>query len=780
MKPTLRLILLALIILIFATVPVVHAQTAATSFTGTVIGTAICDDPPQSYSGNITQLGQIDYWEIKLAADQKLIIDVDAENIGKLDAYLVVLDKNETIVSMNNDQDDGNGNISLDPYLEVIAPSDDYYYIGISSASTDVEDDRTTGPYTFLVQCSDQSSSPQFKWPVEVGDLIGATGSDTSSLINITPENAESSPPFPLGIGPICDIEFDPSSKLVFVAVDAVVGLDVADYIPGRIVTINPDSGNVVESYSLETESVVSLEAAEDKLYVVRADSSGENFTLALVTFDTDLKTAKLTDVVSLGQDVRALAYNQSEKVMYGAIGLDLVKINLSLSPIQIQKVPLIGLNSEIVALDFSDKDVLYGVDRSGNLFNVPILSSGEAKFIGDPIVGLNSLTFVIGDAQDVEQIKTVCSSTLSGTITASSETDIGKLASLKLKKNPLHRAIGLFKFQGIANEKVTLRLAPEEEEAVVAGDKSSLKRLAKSWLAWEGKGRVFLGIRDAIPNMDFRARTKNQMPFDMSVELPADGYYYVMVIRPLLRFYQTDYCLTLESKHPESVAWQTLNVVWPGDDSEENTTALADEQQLAEPLTDDAGVVAASNAVSEPESTILINEPATVSPVPTNTNVNAGETLVESPTEGDTEGGQTSGDTNAVAPAAAKTPEKLAIEATEEPAMMGAPSIPEETTVGEPDEAAPAAETPKEITVEATVEPAVMGAPSIPEETTTVGEPGEVASGESADQISGADASVDGSGSAQVTDDYNEGVGSAEGDTSNLVEEDPPEASKL
>jgi hypothetical protein len=97
----------------------------------------------------------------------------------------------------------------------------------------------------------------------------------------------------------------------------------------------------------------------------------------------------------------------------------------------------------------------------------------------------------------------------------------------------------------------------------------------------------------------------------------------------------------------------------------------------------------------------------------------------------------------------------------------MGAPAIPEETTTAEESaEVAP----PEEPTAEATDEPAVMGAPAIPEEATAAEESAEVAPENSADEISGADQSVDGSGSAEV----------AEGDTGNLVEEEPTEASKL
>jgi hypothetical protein len=64
-----------------------------------------------------------------------------------------------------------------------------------------------------------------------------------------------------------------------------------------------------------------------------------------------------------------------------------------------------------------------------------------------------------------------------------------------------------------------------------------------------------------------------------MSATLPANGTYYVMVIRPLLRFYKTDYCLTLESDHEESQAWKTFDVAWPSNESEDNTASTSAEE---------------------------------------------------------------------------------------------------------------------------------------------------------------------------------------------------------
>jgi hypothetical protein len=98
---------------------------------------------------------------------------------------------------------------------------------------------------------------------------------------------------------------------------------------------------------------------------------------------------------------------------------------------------------------------------------------------------------------------------------------------------------------------------------------------------------------------------------------------------------------------------------------------------------------------------------------------------------------------------------------------------IEEETMVNGAGEVAPA-EQPA-------AEPTMKGAPAIPEETTVDQAGQEVAPGEPAAQVSGNNESVAGSdGSVQATDDYNDGVGSSEGDNSNVVEEDPPEASKL
>ena len=588
MRPTHRLILLALIILIFGTVPAINAQADATAFPPETIGTVICADTPQSPGGNISEPGQVDYWAIDLVAGQKLIIDVDAENIGMLDADLMVWDSDGTPVDYNNDQGgDGPADISLDPYLEVTVPSDGgdvTYYIGIGSGTTHPLDDRNTGPYTFFVQCSDSSTTPD-PVPVEVGDLLGATGSDSASLLDIDPGDATSSLRFPLGIGPIADVEYQYSTHTLFVAIDDN---------PGSVITFNPDTGAEVQTFSLETETVVptvvptvvatvvALESAENELYGVQVDSSDEQFSLVQVTFDIDLGTAKLTDLVSFDWPVWALAYHSVDKVMYGVASItsasDLFTIDLTSYEIKI--VGPTG-SSQIVALDFSNDNFLFGVDRSGNLLEIDHTTGGVIRG-GGSLADVTGLTFVVGEPPDVDPVITACSSTLTNPMTAGSKIAGRKFFGFKLKRHHKHRAVGFFKFQATAGESVTIRLAADEQIFTEAEKKSTLYKLWKHWSKSKHKGRAFLGLRDAIPGVKVKKKTKGKLPLELTVEnLPADGWYYIMAVQPLFRYhkvdYRVDYHLTLDSGDPAAQACQTLEVVLPGDDAEEDF-ALTDE----------------------------------------------------------------------------------------------------------------------------------------------------------------------------------------------------------
>jgi hypothetical protein len=606
MRPTNKLFLFALIIfLLFDTAPIVLAvEPTSEDFDNASFVT--CDDPPISHYGEIKSPAQVppqvDYYAVDLVDGQFFAIDLDAEKIGSpLDSISEVFDAAGNLVAVSVESSNVPAaeparsapgmDISPDPYLEMTVDVDGTYYLAISAETPGAGAD--TGSYTLLLECSDQPPSPGFKWPVEVGDLLGATGSNPGSLINITPETAESSLPFDLGVGPIIDIEFDPGRELVFAAVDTVAAIDDAfavdaaitvDYIPARIVAIDPNSGNEVESYNLETELVVALEAAEKELYGIQVDPFSEEYSLVLVTFDDSDLTATLTPVFSFGkQQASALAYHQSEKVMYAASGTDLLKINLESSPVGMQEiVKLTDLSFAIASIDFSHEDVLYVIDVEGNLYEVTDLTTGEVRLINPiSVTGeVSGLTFVVGEPTDVDPIKTICSSTLTTTASASSETNAPTLSRFKLKRNPLHRAIGLFKFEGIEGETVTINAVLEQQEsAEAAEEESSLSTLKNRWLNWHGKGRVFLGIRDSISDVDFRARKKSQLPLNMSATLPANGTYYVMVIRPLLRFYKTDYCLTLESDYEESQAWKTFDVAWPSDESEDNTASTSAEE---------------------------------------------------------------------------------------------------------------------------------------------------------------------------------------------------------
>jgi len=640
MKFTYRAILLALIILLFGAATVAHAFDPATDISTPVN----CDDPTQAWGGEITDPDQIDYYSIVLGADQVLAIDVDADGLSSLDSLLEVFDGEGNLIDFSNDNkapDDEE--LALDPYIEITAYVAGSYYLAISAATPDAG--ANVGRYDFFLKCSDPSLPPGPVEPVKAGDLLGATGSTPGSLLDIDLDTVVASLRFPFSsdTGPIADMDYDPINKMLFVAIN--------EGYPGKIVPFDPDKGTVVGGELLyDVGGFVALEFAGDILYGVHLtiddfdNTQVEKYSLVTITQTAD--GLGLENVASLAWPVSSLAYHSSEKMLYGVASIsspsDLFKIHLG-PEVLVESVGAIqtvgeGAQVKVMALDFSHENVLHGIDESGNLFKIDH-TNGQAESIG-LVAGVTDLSFVVGNAPpDEEPIKTLCSSTLTSSTTVSSGTDAPKLSKLKLKNNPLHRAIGLFKFKGRAGETVTLKVAPEVEEAVVTGEYYAVGAWLEPWLEWRGKGRVFLGIRDAIPNIDFRVRKKDQMPFDMSAGLPADGYYYVMVIRPLLRFY---YCLTLESDHPDSEAWQTLDVVWPGDDSEEDTTLSADETNLAEPLSVEAGVAAAS----EPDNTAPVDEPVTVAPEEAYTEL-AGETQVtpEAAVEGGSDDGQTTED---------------------------------------------------------------------------------------------------------------------------------------
>ena len=617
MRPTNRLFLFALIIfLFFVTVPKVFAvEPTAEDFSNAFAAT--CADPPMSHYGEITSPSQVDYYAIDLVAGQFFTIDVDAEKIeSPLDSILEVFDAAGELVAVSVESSNvpaaepamsaSGMDISPDPYLEIAVDVGGTYYLAISAETPDAGAD--TGFYNLLLTCSSQPPASEFTWPLKVGDLIGSTGS-AGSLINITPETAKSSLPFPLAVGPIADIEYQFATHEIFVAVNDG---------SGSIVAVDPNSGAVLQTFSLASETeeevppVVALEAAENMLYGVQVDPSTEKSSLVLVTFDESVPTdakAKLNFVAPIAKTVSALAYHSGEKVMYGVVagaagssGSELVQIDLTSGAMVTVGDPAVGV---MVALDFNHENLLFGVDVSGNLHEIDN-TTGQANLIGkvDVSAEISGLTFVVGEPPGVDPIKTICSSTLTTSASTSSGTAAPKLSRFKLKKNPLHRAIGLFKFEGLEGETVTLDIyAEEEESAETVVEESSVNELENPWLNyWKGKGRVFLGIRDSIPGLDFRARKKDHLPLTLSATLPADGTYYVMVIRPLLRFYQTDYCLTLESDNEKSQAWESFDVAWPNDESEDDpaltsTEEPADVQKstetVASPSADDGPVPA-------------------------------------------------------------------------------------------------------------------------------------------------------------------------------------------
>jgi hypothetical protein len=389
-----------------------------------------------------------------------------------------------------------------------------------------------------------------------------------------------------LGVGPVSDIEFDPSSQTVFIATSAEFG---------GLLAIDPDTGTELKVVSLDAGFVTALEAAEGSLFGVHQyiDNTDPNLPFdkySLVSIDQD--SLEFIAEISISRSVESLAYHAVDKVMFGVAsggttGSELVKIDLTTGEIVVVGDPFVGV---IAALDFNRDNILHVVERSGVLFNIPDLSLTEpAVKIGSIIdtsaltttargsnsAAVSGLTFVVGEAPPVDPITTICSSSLTGPMNASSAIADRKLFGFKLKRHHKRRAMGFFKFQATAGESVTIRLAAAEDISAEAEKKSTTNKLWKHWSKSKRKGRVFLGLRDAIPGVKVKKKKKGRLPLKLTVkDLPADGWYYIMVIQPFFRFHQIDYCLTVESGNAASQAWQTLEVAWPSDESEESTTS--------------------------------------------------------------------------------------------------------------------------------------------------------------------------------------------------------------
>lgn len=770
MKPVSRLFLFPLIILLFfTTVPAVHAQAVpavepiAADFTNPEM--VDCGDPAVLYndpSPEIYPADDVDVYSLKLVAGQVLTIDVDTADQGvSLDTILFVyFDSNPaddiypvTPIAWN----DISSKIPLnnDPYLEITAEAEGNYYLVIYDSTND----GNTGPYTFSLKCTDPSTPPDTADPLETNDLLGSTASISGSLVMIDPADGTGTVRFSSVTGPVADLEYQYSTHSLLVAINDD---------PGAIITIDPDTGNEGPVFKVDVGAVIALEDAAGVLYgvhVANDDVTGELYSLVAI----DQSTGELDFLTSLGnRPFSALAYHSVEKVMYGVVssvsnGVELVTIDLT--SLEITTVGSTGLG-QVVALDFNNENVLYGVEVSGTLFYIPELGAGLAEEIG-PIdvsaeamalagattsTGVSGLTFVVEEPpEDDPTIKTICSSSFTNQMAASSDSNDNKVRRSRFKRNPLHGAIGLFKFEGRADEIIKLEVYPEDAELVAAEESSTSSWFDKLWWRRKLKNRVFVVIRDAIPGVRFRVKKKHELPLLIEdLQLPEDGWYYIMVIRPLRRFHEADYCLSLVSNDPESTAWESLEVAWPNNDSEEKATSTSTEAKTAEVQKDDVADEGSSGTgdttPAEPAEVVpapTTVEPVSVAPAIAPTSVSPEETTVQ--------------ETVKAAPAKEPT-----AEATEQPTVMGAPLIPEETTVDDAEElVAPA----KEPTVEPTAQPTVMGAPLITEET-TVDETEDVTPEESADETTGDDETTDDSGS-------DEGE-SADGETRDGDDEEP------
>jgi len=596
MKSKLRLILIALIILVFGTFPAAFAQDLQEtpdivfSSTGSLVA---CGD-----SLFDTELGLpekiVDYYQIDLFSGQRLKVDVDAQAIGSnLDYILQLFDIN------GNSLADGDDNLNdevapLDPSLEYTATDTGLrtYIVAVSINILYLEElPNIPDPYHITFECTDVGPVS----PLEPGDLLASTGTLDGLLIRVDRETGIVTDfRGPLGQhGEVFDIEFRDDGVLFGVAIDVIDEGDGATITAGTIITIDPNSGVETWVGTLESGSVIALEFGGDpvSLYGIYLASDGADSQLGTI----DQGTGALTFVEVGGghtgyKRVDGLAYDSRTGTMYGigdgSDGIDLMTIDLATG--LAKKVGTTGSKIQILAIEFGPDGNLYGVTAPfksedgtfvANLVTIDTLqgtaTTTASLAVGSSFTKVNGLTFKPGWEPQSGGSKVITSQ----------------------ENNPfVGRVIDKFKFEGTQGEFVTITVenlnkTTEDELSQDYGEtspeaiKTTSKWSEKHHLANKAEvmGRAFLTLRDAISDVDLRVSEKGQMTLAIdNVQLPATGLYYIILMQPVPRALRVDYSLTMTSSLSAFKTLEATRLIEPRvcKNSEEEVTLDNTEQQ--------------------------------------------------------------------------------------------------------------------------------------------------------------------------------------------------------
>jgi hypothetical protein len=533
---------------------------------------------------------------IDLVSGSLVTIDVDAEEINStLDTALEVQDPAGQTLFFVDDFTPDRGEVSLDPYLEFTVETGGIHRLTVSAVTN--KDGVDTGSftpdsYTISFECSAPAEpSP----PIEPGDLLASSGSVPGSLISIDPQTGESTLHHPLGKrGPVTEIEFH------------------NDMLYGATKPTNEFNGNIIQIDLLTGEEtqvgldlnaeVTALEFVGDTLYGALRSSAYPDAQLVIINIDDNtadfLQVKGSTGLIS----VDGLTYDSASGVMY-AIGLpsaslasvlvkiDLASFDLPSAPI-IQEIGPVG-SGQVSALEFGPGGLLFGAaagflvtinpDSGAIIAEVSIQPPGGAvtSTLATDLSNFGGLAYVPGD-EDQTYVQTLCSSTLANSSPFSSRLASSKFIRSKLRsrvRQPAQPAIRLFMFQGTQAELLTIKLTLEEAEPAV----ESVDKLTADV---DSKKKAFLGLRHTSWWVDFRKMAKGPFPLEIAAELPKDGWYRLVVIQPFRQRYRTNYCLTVESQDPNSVALETLDVAQLRDLWSLKTTQASEEAASVEPQT--------------------------------------------------------------------------------------------------------------------------------------------------------------------------------------------------
>jgi hypothetical protein len=301
----------------------------------------------------IAPLGDVDVYRFEITAPTLVTIDMDAVELGSsLDSVLGLFDSTGTLFALSDDNPAPGEPFTFDSFLQLVIPNTGTFFLGVSSFDDFNFDgigdsgffNLTTGLYTLSVTCA------LLPPPPGPGDLLGSTGAQGRTLIDIDPATGAGTLRAPQGaLGPVTDIEFR-SDGTLFGATGGGAS---------SIITINPSTGQETLVGVHVFGAVNGLEFVGSTLYGTYMPFPEEPSDLVIV----DQTSGALTFIGPTGfSPIGGLAFDPRTGTMYGVTagfgGGDLITLDLTTGAGTF--VGPTGFD-DVAALEFGPDGTLFG-----------------------------------------------------------------------------------------------------------------------------------------------------------------------------------------------------------------------------------------------------------------------------------------------------------------------------------------------------------------------------------------------------------------------------------